>query len=149
MDGANIEIREEVGDDNIVIFGLTAEEVINYYQTGSYRPREMLADPRLRLALEQLCNGFLPAPATEFCGLHDSLTDYDEYFVLKDFASYANAQAKIDRLFTDRNRWNGMAVRNIAQSGFFSSDRTIAEYAIGIWKINPVPIGNPYWMEEN
>jgi starch phosphorylase len=149
MDGANIEIREEVGDDNIVIFGLTAEEVINYYQTGSYRPREMLADPRLRLVLDQLCNGFLPAPAAEFCALHDSLIDYDEYFVLKDFASYADAQTKIDRLFADRNRWNGMAIRNIAQSGFFSSDRTISEYAIGIWKINPVPIGNPYWMEEN
>ncbi|MDU4959147.1 MAG: glycogen/starch/alpha-glucan phosphorylase [Sporomusaceae bacterium] len=148
MDGANIEIREEVGDDNIVIFGLTAEEVINYYRRGDYRPREMLADPRLKRVMEQLCSGFLPAPASEFCSLHDSLLDNDEYFVLKDFASYADAQAKIDRLFADRGCWQGMTTRNIAQSGFFSSDRTVSEYAIGIWKINPVPIGNPYWLEE-
>ena len=148
LDGANVEIREEVGDDNIVIFGLTADEVINYYQTGSYRPRDMLADPRIQRVMQQLCGGFLPAPASEFCALHDSLIDHDEYFVLKDFASYADAQAKIDHLFRDRKRWNQMAVRNIAQSGFFSSDRTISEYAIGIWKVNPVPICNPYGMGE-
>ena len=144
MDGANIEIREEVGDDNIVIFGLNAEEVLRYYQNGGYNPREMLADPRLRLVLDQLCNSFLPAPAGEFCSLYDSLVDHDEYFVLKDFASYAAAQARLDRLFVDRRQWSAMTVRNIAQSGFFSSDRTISEYAIGIWKINPVSIGNPY-----
>ena len=149
MDGANIEIREEVGDGNIVIFGLTAEEVLNYYQTGNYRPREMLADPGLSLALDQLVNGFLPVPAGELNPLYNSLIDHDEYFVLKDFASYTEAQDKINRLFADRKRWNSMAVCNIAQSGFFSSDRTISEYAIGIWKIKPSPIINRFSAEED
>lgn len=149
MDGANIEIREEVGDDNIVIFGLTADEVLHYYQYGGYRSRDMLSNPRIALVMEQLINGFLPAPAGEFCALYDFLADHDEYFVLKDFASYVEAQSHVDSLFRDRQRWNTMTVRNIAQSGFFSSDRTISEYAVGIWKINPVPVGDPFRLEEN
>lgn len=145
MDGANIEIREEVGDKNIVIFGLTADEVMHYYRHGGYDPHVAAAgDNRLQTVLEQLINGFLPAPAGEFQALYDSLVNHDEYFVLKDFAAYAQAQAKIDSLFGDRQRWSRMAAENIAKSGFFSSDRTISEYAIGIWKVNPVILSSPF-----
>ncbi|TCL38106.1 starch phosphorylase [Anaerospora hongkongensis] len=143
LDGANIEIHEEVGDDNIVIFGLTAKEVMNYYQNGGYRPWELVqSDTRLRKLLDQLVNGSLPVPREEFRVLYDSLVNSDEFFVLKDYAAYVEAQEKIDMLYRDNSRWNKMCLSNIAHSGKFSSDRTISEYAIGIWKAKPVVIGD-------
>jgi starch phosphorylase len=144
LDGANIEIHEEVGDDNIVIFGLTADQVMNYYQKGGYRPWELVqSDLRLKTLLDQLINGSLPVPREEFRVLYDSLMNSDEFFVLKDYAAYVEAQEKVDALYRDNRRWSKMCLSNIAHSGKFSSDRTISEYAIGIWKANPVVIGDP------
>lgn len=144
LDGANIEIRDAVGDENIIIFGLTAHEVLDYYRQGGYSAWEVYhQDRRLKTILSQLINGFLPAAQDEFKNLYDSLLYHnDEYFVLKDFSSYVDAQNRIDTLYKDKNRWTRMSICNIAHSGRFSSDRTIGEYAAGIWQIRPVYIGN-------
>ncbi len=142
LDGANIEICDEVGNDNIVIFGLTAEEVLNYYKYGGYNVLDVYHNnPRLRLVVDQLTNGFLPVSPDEFNCIHHSLIRAnDEYFVLKDFAAYAEAQEKINSLYRDSAHWQAMVINNIAFSGRFSSDRTVSEYAIGIWRIKPVVI---------
>lgn len=142
LDGANIEIRDEVGDDNIVIFGLTAQEVLNYYKHGGYNALDIYhSNPRIRLLVDQLVNGFLPVSPDEFDSIHHSLMrTNDEYFVLKDFAAYAAAQERVGSLYRDPSRWQAMAINNIAFSGRFASDRTVSEYAIGIWKIKPVVI---------
>ncbi|WP_425059568.1 Glycogen phosphorylase [Sporomusa carbonis] len=142
LDGANIEIRDEVGDDNIVIFGLTADEVLSYYKHGGYNVLDVYhGNPRVKMIVDQLVNGFLPVSPDEFDSIYHSLMRAnDEYFVLKDFAAYAAAQEKIDRLYRDQSRWQAMAINNIAFSGRFASDRTVSEYAIGIWGIKPVII---------
>ncbi|WP_371365364.1 Glycogen phosphorylase [Sporomusa rhizae] len=142
LDGANIEICDEVGNDNIVIFGLTAEEVLNYYKYGGYNVLDVYHNnPHLRLVVDQLTNGFLPVSPDEFNCIHHSLIRAnDEFFVLKDFAAYAEAQEKINSLYRDSAHWQAMAINNIAFSGRFSSDRTVSEYAIGIWRIKPVVI---------
>ncbi|MDU2063984.1 MAG: glycogen/starch/alpha-glucan phosphorylase [Sporomusaceae bacterium] len=139
LDGANIEIYEEVGDDNIVIFGLTADEVLAYYANGSYRPLEIYEnDSGIKLVLDQLTNGFLPVGPDEFRAIQDGIMHGDEYFVLRDFAAYREAQQKISDRFRDKALWARMGINNIAFSGKFSSDRTINEYAIGIWRVQPV-----------
>jgi len=140
LDGANIEIRELVGNDNIFTFGLTADEVLNYYQYGGYQSDEYYHhDYRIRQAVDQLVNGFFPGANNEFEPIFDSLLqENDQYFVLKDFASYAEIQRSIGETFTDRLRWQQMSLRNIAQAGYFSSDRTIKEYADDIWGIKPL-----------
>lgn len=135
LDGANIEIRDEVGDNNIVIFGLTEKEVLNYFAKGSYNPKEILnSDERIKRISNQLINGELSSDFKEFMPIYDALFNYnDEYFVLKDFNSYVDAQSKIEKLYMDFSTWHKMSVINIAHSGIFSSDRTIKEYATGIW----------------
>lgn len=140
LDGANIEIRELVGDSNIFTFGLTAEEVLHYYQHGGYQSDEYYHhDYRIRQAVDQLVNGFFPGVYNEFEPIFDSLLEEnDQYFVLKDFASYADTQRSIGEAFTDRLRWQQMSLNNIAQAGYFSSDRTIQEYADDIWGIKPL-----------
>ena len=141
LDGANIEIREEVGDDNIAIFGMTADQVMDLYAKGTYKPWDLYQqDERIRQLLDNLVNGFLPVPKEEFRSIFDSLVNHDEFFVLKDFAAYADAQTRIDQMYRDKVRWNRMCLANIAHSGKFSSDRTISEYAVGIWKVNLVVI---------
>ncbi|MHB9094946.1 MAG: glycogen/starch/alpha-glucan phosphorylase [Eubacteriales bacterium] len=142
MDGANIEIRDEVGDENIIIFGLNASEVIRYYQNGGYNSfDEYNSDQRIKTVLDQLINGFFPVANEEFRNIYNSLLyNNDEFFVLKDFASYAEAQSKVDQAFRDRRKWMEMSINNIACAGKFSSDRTISEYAAGIWKIKPITI---------
>jgi glycogen phosphorylase len=139
LDGANIEIRDAVGDDNIIIFGLRAEQVLDPYQNGGYCSWDIYHnDSRVRNILEQLVNGFLPDDKEEFRPLYDSLLhNNDEFFVLKDFAAYVDAQIRLEGKFKDTRQWNKMCIHNIAQSGIFSSDRTISEYAIGIWKVKP------------
>ena len=139
LDGANIEIKEEVGEENMFIFGLTAEQVLNYYQNGGYRSSEYYHhDKRIQQVLEQLVNGFFPDVDDHFEPIHDSLLmQNDEYFVLKDFASYIDAQERVDAAYRDRNHWLTMSAKNIAHSGFFSSDRTIRQYANEIWGLEP------------
>ncbi len=140
MDGANVEINESVGDDNIVIFGLRAEEVLRYYEKGGYSAwDEYHKNDRLRLVLEQLVNGFFEKEGDEFRPLYDYLLyNNDEFFVLKDFAAYLEAQVEIDRRYLDKEAWRRSAIINIAQSGRFSSDRTIREYAREIWDVKPI-----------
>ncbi len=139
LDGGNIEIMNAVGEDNIVTFGLTAEEVLAYYERGGYNPWDVYSsDERLRTVLDQLVSGFLPGGPDEFRPLYDAFLHHgDEYFILKDFAPYVDAQKEIERRYRDRRRWLGMAVRNIANSGKFSGDRTFTEYAVDIWKVRP------------
>jgi starch phosphorylase len=139
LDGGNIEIRKAVGEDNIVTFGLTAEEVLAYYERGGYNPWDIYGgDERVRTVLDQLGGGFLPGDPGEFRPLYDAFLHHgDQYFVLKDFGPYVAAQKEIERLYRDRRRWLGMSIRNIAHSGKFSGDRTFSEYAIDIWGLRP------------
>ncbi len=137
LDGANIEIKELVGPSNIFTFGLTSDEVLHYYQHGGYFSREYYHhDYRIRQAVDQLVNGFFPGVNNEFEPIFDSLLEEnDQYFVLKDFASYAKVQEQIGETFTDKSKWQKMSLTNIALAGHFSSDRTIREYADDIWGI--------------
>jgi starch phosphorylase len=139
LDGANIEIRELVGDDNIFTFGLKAEEVLHYYQHGGYQSIEYYHyDNRIKKVVDQLVNGFFPGVYNEFEPIFDSLLEEnDQYFVLKDFASYCDIQERIGTTFLNRLEWQKRCLINIAQAGYFSSDRTIKEYADDIWRIKP------------
>ncbi|MFZ5969720.1 MAG: glycogen/starch/alpha-glucan phosphorylase [Bacillota bacterium] len=142
LDGANIEIREEVGPENFILFGLNADEVLSYYHHGGYNSWDMYHhNDRIKTVVDQLVNGFLPAQSDEFRNIYDALLLHnDEYFVLKDFSSYTEAQNQLDALYRDRKRWLSMCIHNVAHAGKFSSDKTISEYATGIWKINPLLI---------
>ncbi|MGG0050098.1 glycogen phosphorylase GlgP [Bacillus atrophaeus] len=139
-DGANIEILERVGPDCIYTFGLKADEVLSYYENGGYRSREYYQhDRRIRQVADQLINGFFEGEADEFESIYDSLLPHnDEYFVLKDFSSYLDAQERIQSDYRDRRKWSERSIENIAHSGYFSSDRTIREYAEDIWGIKPM-----------
>lgn len=143
LDGGNVEISNAVGTANIVTFGLTADEVMDYYNHGGYNPWDIYnSDIRVKTVMDQLVNGFLPAGPDEFRPLHDAFLYHgDEYFVLKDFASYVDAQITIEKLYRDEQRWANMCIHNIAHSGKFSGDRTFTEYSIDIWKMRPaVPV---------
>lgn len=141
LDGANIEIKEIVGEDNIFIFGLTADEVLKIYEHGGYNSLEYYHhDQRIRQVCDQLVNGFLEKDPDEFGVIYDSLlVQNDQYLVLKDFDAYAKVQKKVEKAFADKDKWLRMSLVNIARSGFFSSDRTIREYASEIWGISPSP----------
>ncbi len=142
MDGANVEIVEEVGNENAVIFGLSAEEVINFERNGGYDPREIYNnDGRVRRVVDQLVDGtYTEEDVNLFRELYDMLLNKDEYFILKDFASYADAQMRTDRFYKDRRAWTKAALINIAKSGKFSSDRTIEEYATELWNLKKVTV---------
>ena len=140
LDGANVEILERVGEENMFIFGLKAKDVLNYYQNGGYHAREYYHyDQRIRQVVDQLVNGFFQGYSDEFRTIYDSLImENDQYFNLKDFGSYVDAQAKVAEAFEDETEWSRKSLINIAQSGYFSSDRTIQEYADDIWNIHSV-----------
>jgi len=140
LDGANIEIWDEVGDENIIIFGMTEREVLNYYRNGGYSSIELYnSDPRIRTVVDQLINGFFPVSNVEFLDIYNHLLLHnDEYFVLKDFDSYLKAHKRADELYRQKSTWRRMSINNIAHSGVFSSDRTISEYALGIWDVKRV-----------
>lgn len=135
LDGANVEILREVGDPNIVIFGLNESEVLEYHRHGGYISRDIYnANPYVKRALDSLTNGFIPGIQAEGWDIFKSLVDYnDEYFLLKDFDSYLEAQRKISNLYSDRFVWNKMSIENISSSGTFSADNTVRQYAVGIW----------------
>ena len=140
LDGANVEIREAVGGDaNCVIFGLKAEEVLNYYATGTYSAwDEYNTDPDVHFVVDQLTDGTYG----DFHSLFDYLVhENDEFFILKDFRAYAKAHEEVYRRYKDRYHWLRSSAVNIANSGGFSSDRTIEEYAKEIWQVKPVVIG--------
>ena len=135
LDGANIEIKDEVGEDNIVIFGLNADEVMNYHNNGGYSSWDICNnDIRIQRVTNDLINGKYCADKEIFKIIYENLLTYnDEFFVLKDFDSYIAAQDYINNIYSDTKRWQKMCGINIAHSGIFSSDRTIKEYATGIW----------------
>ncbi len=143
LDGANVEIDQAVGRDNIVVFGLTSEQVMNYYAHGGYNAYETFSsDPRLQLIINQLQNGFFGVGPQEFNLILKNLFDTnDEFFVFKDFDSYVKAQEKVNDLYKDKESWLRMSLINIANSGIFSSDNTIKRYADEIWNIKPLKIG--------
>ena len=140
LDGANIEIRDEVGPENFFAFGLTAEEVMDYHLQGGYSARQLVEqDEQLSLIIDQLSNGFFPMGNEAFNDITRHLLDAnDEYFVLRDFAAYRVAQQDVEMAYREAKRWRHMAAVNIARSGRFSSDRTVGEYAVGIWKVRPL-----------
>ena len=148
MDGANVEMYEEVGADNIFIFGLSSDEVINYEQNGGYDPNVIFNnDANIRKVLMQLVNGTYSANDPElFRDLYNSLLNTqctakaDTYFILKDFESYAETQKLIGEAYKDTKRWNKMAIMNVSCAGKFSSDRTIQEYVDDIWHLDKVTL---------
>jgi starch phosphorylase len=148
MDGANIEIVQEVGEENAFIFGMSAEEVIGYENHGGYDPMGIFNnDQDIRRVLMQLINGFYsPDDPERFRDIYNSLLNTkssdraDRYFILKDFRSYAEAHEKVDRAYRDEAAWAKMAILNTASSGKFSSDRTIEEYVRDIWHLSKVKV---------
>ena len=135
LDGANIEIRDLAGAENFQLFGMTAEEVSALRSSGSYNSSDFAyADPELARLIDSLTNGSIGGQS--FWGIHDALIPHnDEYFVLKDYHSYKDAWLGLDKIYSDRQRFGRMSLANIAGSAFFSSDRTIKEYAEEIWKL--------------
>jgi len=142
LDGANVEIRNAVGDDNIVIFGMEKDEVMRLEKDKTYRSYNFYnSDNRIRRIIDNLVNGSLNVPPSEFADIHKYLmANNDEYFVLKDFDSYVKAQDKIDELYKNKTKWVEMSICNIAHSGVFSSDNTIDEYSKEIWQTEKVDI---------
>ncbi|MDX9807666.1 MAG: glycogen/starch/alpha-glucan phosphorylase [Acholeplasma sp.] len=140
LDGANVEIADFVGQENIIIFGLNAKEVTDIYKKGNYQPYEMYQrDPRIKKVLDQLTNGFFTnVPPHEFEEIRRNLLDRDVYLVLKDFDAYVAAQAKANKLYQNRAAWLKMSIMNTAKSGFFSTDRTMEEYNKDIWHVNKI-----------
>ena len=140
LDGANVEMREEVGAENFFLFGLTAPQVAELWKTG-YRPRDYYEqNGELKAVLDLIASGFFEPDQPElFRPLIQSLLDHDPYLLLADFQSYVECQAKVSEAFRDPERWSKMAILNIAKMGKFSSDRTIKQYAAEIWNAKPVP----------
>jgi starch phosphorylase len=140
LDGANIEIMEEVGRENIFIFGLTAEEVVSL--RAGYRPLDYYhANPALKQAIDLLRNGFFsPDHPGLFQPLVDLLLNEDRYMVLADFDAYHRAQMQVDALYCDSEAWTQKSILNVSRIAKFSSDRTILEYNQDIWRAEPVPI---------
>jgi len=140
LDGANIEIRDEVGEENFFAFGLTAEEIMNLRQ--SYNPRIYYEkNEELKKAIDQIKDGyFSPGQPNLFQPIVDALLQKDEYFVLADYESYIECQQRVSRTYLDSDRWTKMAILNVARSGIFSSDRSIKEYADKVWGIKSVPV---------
>jgi starch phosphorylase len=137
LDGANVEIMEEVGKENFFLFGLTVDEVMTK-KTAGYRPHEYYENnPVLRKAIDQISSGFFSGGDTNiFRPLVDHLLWNDEYMVMADFQSYADCHAKVRKAYLDKDSWTRMSILNVARSGKFSSDRSIAEYAGNIWNYN-------------
>ena len=148
MDGANVEIVEEVGQENAFIFGLSSDEVINYENNGGYNPVEIFnTDQEIRRVLMQLINGyFAPENPELFRDIYNSLLNTknsakaDTYFILKDFRSYAEAQKRVEEAYKNEDWWAKAALLNTASAGKFSSDRTIEEYVKDIWHLEKIQV---------
>ena len=144
MDGANVEIVEEVGLENAFIFGLSSDEVINYENYGGYNSRDIYnSDAELRKVIDQLIDGtYAHGNKKLFEDIYNSLVNggKDVYFILKDFRSYDDARKRAYEAYADKSRWAKMAMLNTACAGKFSSDRTIEEYAQEIWKLDKVTV---------
>lgn len=141
LDGANIEIREEVGAENFFLFGLTADEVVAWKARG-YRPREIVeSNPEIREVLGLIASGhFSHGDGSLFRPLVDDLVERDEYMLLADYSSYVDCQEEVSRAYCDAERWTRTSILNVARMGKFSSDRAVQEYAEEIWKAEAVPV---------
>ena len=147
MDGANVEIVQEVGEENAFIFGMSSDQIINYENNGGYDPDFIYnTDPEIRQVLMQLINGTFSSDTELFRDIYDSLLNTkncsraDQYFILGDFRSYAEAQKRVEAAYKDEKKWAKMALLNTACSGKFSSDRTIQEYVDDIWHLDKVVV---------
>ncbi len=137
LDGANIEIKDEVGDDNIVIFGMDKDQVYEHYARHDYYSRGVYeSNPDIRRVVDTFVNGTIPNVREEGSEIYEALiTHNDEYFLLEDFHAYVEAQEKIDALYRDKEKWARMSLINIATSDKFTSDDTIEQYAKEIWNL--------------
>lgn len=146
MDGANVEIVEEVGEENTVIFGLSADEVIHYEKHGGYNPVDYYnKNPEIHRVVDQLISGmYSGGDRNRFRDIYDSLltnrnsSRADMYFILADFKSYAAAQERIESKYRDKSAWAKSAILNVAKSGKFTSDRTIRQYVDEIWHLDKI-----------
>jgi len=141
LDGANVEIREEVGAENFFLFGLTVEDVVKLKARG-YNPRDNYeSNVDLREAIDQIASGrFSRGDGSLFKPLVDSLLQHDDYLVLADYQSYVACQERVSEAFRDQKNWTRMSILNAARSGKFSSDRSIRDYSEQIWKVKSVPV---------
>jgi starch phosphorylase len=141
LDGANIEIREEVGEENFFLFGLTTEEVHDL-KSGGYHPRQYYeSNPELKEAIDLMGSGFFSGGDPNlFKPLVDALLHDDEYMLLADYQSYVDCQEKVSEAYRDQDRWTRMSILNVARMGKFSSDRSIREYCQKIWHVAPLPV---------
>jgi starch phosphorylase len=137
LDGANVEIRDRVGAENFFLFGLDAPQALAL-RAGDYRPRDHYdADPALRAALDAIAGGAFRGVGAEVAA---SLLERDEYLTLADYRAYADAQETVEAAWRDEDRWTRMSILNVARSGFFSADRTVADYVDRIWHVDPVRV---------
>jgi starch phosphorylase len=137
MDGANVEMHQKIGDDNIFIFGLTTDEITQLRRTG-YHPRQYYENnPLLKRSIDMIGNGFFsPEETHRYRSLTESLLNHDPFMVLADFQSYLDTHDRTDQVYKEPDKWNRMAILNTARMGYFSSDRTIREYAKNIWNMD-------------
>ena len=140
MDGANVEIHERVGDENIFIFGLLADEVAKLYKEGYHPTTYYTSDKRIKRIIDNMRSGI---GGVMFGEIADSLTigrgsQADPYMCLADFSSYCDAQERLNAAYLDKNRWGRMSLVNIAKAGFFAADRSVEEYATRIWNLTRV-----------
>jgi starch phosphorylase len=149
LDGANVEIREEVGAENFFLFGLTAQEVMDLKARG-YKPMEYYnSNPELKRVIDQLASGFFsPKEPSLFMCIVDDLLNYDQYMLMADYQSYVDCQEQVSQAFRNQDNWTRMSILNVARMGKFSSDRTIAQYCREIWKVEPVHIELEHYSQE-
>jgi starch phosphorylase len=140
LDGANVEIREEVGKENFFLFGLAAEQVHERQNVG-YRPRDVYEENQeLRSAIDLINSGlFAHGDNALFRPLTDNLLQHDPFMVLADYESYLSCQTEVGNVWHDREHWNRMSILNVTRMGKFSSDRSIRDYCERIWEVTPVP----------
>jgi starch phosphorylase len=141
LDGANVEIREEVGPENFFLFGMTADEVQARKSEGYYPFAEYESNDQLREVIDLIGSGaFSDGDPTPFRPLLDALLYHDEYMLLADYRSYVQCRNRVSEAFRDQERWTKMSILNVARMGKFSSDRSMREYCEDIWKATPVNI---------
>jgi starch phosphorylase len=141
LDGANIEIRDRVGHENFFLFGLTTQQV-SQIKTQGYHPWDYYnSNPQLKQAIDQIASGyFCKGDSNLFQPLVESLKNRDDYLLFADYQSYIECQQRVSVAYRDQDNWLKMSILNAARTGYFSSDRTIREYAQDIWHVQPVPV---------
>ncbi|KAJ8984357.1 hypothetical protein NQ317_003504 [Molorchus minor] len=139
LDGANVEMAEEMGRENIFIFGMTVQEVEELKKKNNYNSYDYInANPQLKQVVEQIQNGFFsPGSPDEFKDISDILLKWDHYFLLADYDSYIKKQEEVSQIYQNQTKWLEMAINNIGSAGKFSSDRTIIDYGKDIWGVKP------------